>query len=81
MLCMLMFTMMMCCNMSEHKIAKHVCACGLDVALLCICTAVLMQAAPLSSPKQLQVSAMEAIAAVGKISVGTQRPSLHQMIV
>ena len=54
---------MMCCNMLEHKVAKHVWVCGLDVALLCICTAVLMQAAPLSSPKQLQMSAVDAIAA------------------
>ena len=73
MLCVLMITVMMCCNMSEHNVARNVCACGLAVAFLCTCTVVLMRAAFLSSPKQLQMSAMEAIAAVRKERCGNTK--------
>ena len=43
----------------------RVCVCGLGVALLCVCTAVLYASChKLSDPKQLQMSAMEATADV-----------------
>ena len=49
------------------------CVCGLDVAFVCICAAVLMQAATLSNPNKLQMSAMEAIAAVIKKRCGNTK--------
>ena len=48
--------------MTEHKLAKHACACGLDVALLYACTAVFIRAD--TNFSFVSMSAMEAIANV-----------------